>query len=158
MEPQIEAKKRKGKKPGPAGSLTQVRIARNKKRVLQALKEYQGFVSKACEEAGIGRTTFYHWVEDDPEFASAVKEIEEDRLDFVEDKAVERIKGIKDAKGNYVVPPSDTMIIFYLKTKGKGRGYIERMEVTDPGKNNPYENMSLNELIKEREKRLNEKS
>jgi|SRR6187402_687139 len=108
----------------------------NKKRaVLDNLKLSRGIISSACESADISRVTFYEWIKNDPEFASAVDEINESAIDFVESKLHQKINGIEcvtfNGKGEqvvYEVPPSDTAIIFYLKTKAKKRGYIERTE------------------------------
>lgn len=108
-----------------------------KKAVLDMLKRSRGIVSSACEGADISRVTFYEWVKTDPEFKEQVDEINESAIDFVESKLFQKINGIECAtitqKGEtvvYEVPPSDTAIIFYLKTKGKPRGYVERQEVT----------------------------
>lgn len=90
----------------------------HKKAMLEALEKSLGIVTSACRSAGIGRTTFYQWIKDDAEFAKDVKEIENVTLDFVESKLHKQI-----ADG---IP---TSTIFYLKTKGKNRGYIERQEI-----------------------------
>lgn len=113
-----------------------------KKRVLECLIEKRGIVSEACRAAGIGRSTFYLWASEDEDFKKATEEAQEEAIDYVEGKLFERITGVKvykgvDAEGNEIIydtPPSDTAIIFYLKTKGKKRGYIEKSEVgfTDP--------------------------
>ena len=74
---------------------------------------------------------------EDPEFKAGVEEASEVAIDYVEGKLFERISGVKIKKGTdqdgediiYDQPPSDTAIIFYLKTKGKKRGYIEKNEV-----------------------------
>lgn len=105
----------------------------NKKAVLAALTDSRGIVSTACENANVGRSTFYEWMNDDPEFKAAVEAVNEEAIDFVESKLFERINGVSmaDKDGNiYSTPPSDTAIIFYLKTKAKKRGYIERTELT----------------------------
>lgn len=91
--------------------------AHNKKAVLDALEKSLGVVTTACKESGISRRTFYSWKEEDEEFAKAVNEIQEVSLDFAESKLLTRIK-----------KEDTTAIIFYLKTKGKGRGYIERSD------------------------------
>lgn len=106
-----------------------------KRTVLDMLKRSRGIVSSACESADISRVTFYEWVKTDPEFAAEVEEINESAIDFVESKLYQKINGVECAtvtqKGEtvvYEVPPSDTAIIFFLKTKAKKRGYVERTE------------------------------
>lgn len=104
--------------------------------MVAALHKSLGVVKTACAEVGISRQTHYRWLEEDPEYKQAVEDVGEDAIDFVESKLFEKIDGISvsnttDDEGKpkvYTVPPSDTAIIFYLKTKGKKRGYIERTE------------------------------
>ena len=93
-----------------------------KKKVLQALEKLDGHISQACKGAGISRSIFYLWKDQDKEFADAVEEIVEASIDLVEGKLMEKIKD-----------GDTTCIIFFLKTRGKDRGYVERQEVT--GKN-----------------------
>lgn len=88
-----------------------------KKAILEALEKSLGVVTTACKNVGIGRTTYYQWLKDDEDFATQVKDIDEVALDFAESKLHKQI-----ADGNV------TATIFYLKTKGKHRGYIERVE------------------------------
>lgn len=104
---------------------------RNKKAVLETLKKSMGIISTACEKAGIGRTTFYEYMKTDPEFKAEVEAINERSIDFVESKLFEKMSGVRvqGQNGVYAIPPSDTALIFYLKTKGKNRGYVERQEV-----------------------------
>lgn len=89
-----------------------------KKAILSALEESCGIISTACKSISMPRSTFYNWMNADPEFKDAVEELQEYTLDVVESELHKQIK-----KGD------TTAIIFYLKTKGKKRGYIERQEV-----------------------------
>lgn len=107
----------------------------HKKQLLKALEKSKGIVSTACETVGLSRTIFYEYVNTDPEFKQAVEEINEAAIDFVESKLHEKINGVTvqtyNSKGEPVIyeqPPSDTAIIFFLKTKGKKRGFVERTE------------------------------
>lgn len=109
----------------------------NKKAMIEALKKSLGVIKTACAVVGIARQTHYRWLEEDPEYKQATEDIGEEAIDFVESKLFEKIEGISMTQGTddegkpkvYTVPPSDTAIIFYLKTKGKKRGYIERTEL-----------------------------
>lgn len=108
-----------------------------KKALVVALQTYHGIISDACRKVGISRQTYYDWLKNDPEFKAAAEETQEEAIDFVESKLFEKVSGVKvgkhDSEGELVVyeqPPSDTAIIFYLKTKAKKRGYIERQEIT----------------------------
>lgn len=93
--------------------------ARRKGAFLRALDESLGIISTACRAAKISRTTFYTWLRNDPEFAECVREIEERQIDEVEGALLSRIR-----------EADTTAIIFYLKTKGKTRGFSERLELT----------------------------
>lgn len=106
--------------------------------MIEALRANLGRVSRAVETVDISRQSHYNWMNNDPEYAEAVKAIDEAAIDHVEAKLFEKIDGVKVQRGTtedgepivYDVPPSDTAIIFYLKTKGKKRGYVERQEIT----------------------------
>lgn len=107
-----------------------------KKEFLSVLEKYQGNVSNACISFGISRTTHYNWVNDDPWYKSQVEDIGESVIDFVENKLLSRINGITMATQTpegetiiYTEKPSDACIIFYLKTRAKHRGYVEKNEV-----------------------------
>lgn len=89
-----------------------------KKEMIEALKKSLGVVTNACNKVGINRSTHYDWLKDDPEYKAEVLDIEDIAIDFVESKLHQSINN-----------GSDTAIIFYLKTKAKKRGYIERQEL-----------------------------
>ncbi len=91
----------------------------HKKAMIDALEKSLGIVTTACKNVGIGRTTFYEWMKDDKQFEKEVNEIQNIALDFAESQLH---KQIGDG--------STAATIFYLKTKGKKRGYIERQEIT----------------------------
>lgn len=91
----------------------------HKKAILEALEQSLGIVTTACKKVGVGRTTFYQWLKDDEEFKKQVDDISNITLDFAESQLHKQIKD-----GN------TSATIFYLKTKGKKRGYIERQEIT----------------------------
>tara|TARA_Y100000114_G_C11763694_1_gene331628 strand:+ start:2095 stop:2448 length:354 start_codon:yes stop_codon:yes gene_type:complete len=90
-----------------------------KKALLKALEKSLGVVTSACKNVGVGRTTYYDWYNNDPEFAKKVDELENVALDFAESQLHRQI-----AENN------TSATIFYLKTKGKQRGYVERTEHT----------------------------
>jgi len=98
------------------------KIEHTKKALLEALEKSLGVVTTACKKAGIGRTTFYEYYKNDPEFKLAVDELQDVALDFAESQLHKQI-----GEGN------STATIFYLKTKGKKRGYVERQEVQKVG-------------------------
>lgn len=89
-----------------------------KERVLEALTKSLGIVTNACKAANVSRSEFYTWKIDDKDFLAAVDDVEDIAIDFAETSLHDQIR-----EGN----PTST--IFYLKTKGKKRGYVERTEV-----------------------------
>ena len=95
----------------------------NKKAdMLKALEVTLGIVTSACILAKVSRSQHYHWMNIDPEYKISVLDMDNVALDFAETSLHEQIKD---------KVPSST--IFYLKTKGKRRGYIETtsIEVTE---------------------------
>jgi len=93
-----------------------------KKQIVKTLQEsVNGTFSGVCKKIGIGLTKAYKLKKEDPEFAAAVNEArrqsKEIGLDMAEAKLLEAIN-----KGDM------TGIIFYLKTQGKSRGFIEKIQ------------------------------
>lgn len=85
--------------------------------MIQALTKSLGIVTLAAKEVGIANSTHYDWLKDDEEYRKDVDGIADVAIDFVESKLHKNID-----QGD------TTAQIFYLKTKGKKRGYIERTE------------------------------
>ena len=91
-----------------------------KESMLKALEKSLGIVTVACKKADIPRSTFYKWMREDKEFKEEVRDIENIALDFAESHLHKQIRDYN----------STAATIFYLKTKGKHRGYVERQEIT----------------------------
>ncbi len=97
-----------------------------KEKFLEALARGYGIIATACEAVKVGRTTYYRWYNSDPVFKERVDEITETQVDFVESKLMQSINA-----------NDTTAIIFYLKTKGKKRGYSDKVlpaPVKEPSK------------------------
>jgi hypothetical protein len=96
----------------------QGRTRQQKKAMLEALKATLGIVTAASEKAGVGRDSHYRWMKSDRKYRRAVEELADVALDFAETQLLRQMKA---------GAPAST--IFYLKTKGRHRGYIERRDV-----------------------------
>ena len=94
------------------------KIQHTKKALLKALEETLGIVTSACKMVGVNRSTYYKYYNEDADFKEEVDSISDIALDFAESQLHKQIE-----EGN------STSTIFYLKTKGKKRGYIEKSEV-----------------------------
>lgn len=97
---------------------------KDKNKFIESLKAAGGIVAKACEVAGICRSTYHRWYNDDAEFAEKVDEITETQIDFVESKLMTLINN-----------GDTTATIYYLKTKGRKRGWSEKVQpepITQP--------------------------
>lgn len=89
------------------------------------LTKCMGIVSKACQTAGIDRSTYYEWRKIDPEWAALCDACNEYVLDQVESVLFDKILIEKDS----------TCTIFFLKHRAhkiKDREYIERKEHSGP--------------------------
>ncbi len=104
----------------------QDRTEKHKLAMLEALEKTLGVVTGACKIVGIDRTTHYQWLKDDEAYKQAVKSIDDVAIDFAESHLHKQIgKGGTQAT------------IFYLKTKGKKRGYVEKQELDVSGEFKP---------------------
>jgi hypothetical protein len=106
-----------------------------KAAMLEAMRYTLGNVTEATAQAGISRKTHYQWMQTDPEYRENVDAITEAAIDFVEGKLFQLIDGptrtIETPEGVKTVKdaPNVAAVIYFLKTRGKARGYVERHEV-----------------------------
>ena len=63
-------------------------------------------VSAACRESGIGRKTFYHWIDRDPSFVEDLKQAQDEKNEVIESALYEKAK-----RGDVI------SMIFWLKAK-----------------------------------------
>ena len=108
--------------------------------MLVALESSLGVVTTACKIVKMNRSNHYDWMNSDDVYRKAVDEIQDVAIDFAESQLHKQIQ-----EGN------TTATIFFLKTKGKKRGYIERSEYqinTDKPDFSGYTTQELIELAK----------
>lgn len=74
-------------------------------------------ISATCKKIGISRRTYYKWCENNPEFKNLVNDELESLIDLAETKLQQNIMEGKEQS-----------IFFFLRTKGKSRGYIETVD------------------------------
>ena len=86
--------------------------------MIEALTKSLGIVTLACKEVDIARQTHYRWMQEDEKYRRDVEDVADIALDFAESKLHKQID-----------KEDTTATIFYLKTKGRKRGYIERQEI-----------------------------
>lgn len=78
-----------------------------------------GNISEVAKSLNVSRTTVYEWINTDEKFKKALDDQQEALIDFAESSLLKSINN-----------GSDTATIFFLKTKGKKRGYVERTELS----------------------------
>ncbi|MBO4234076.1 hypothetical protein FO675_07140 [Riemerella anatipestifer] len=111
----MDKSKKKIKVAKAEGMTTEEKILHNKELLLSCLKDTLGIVNSACIKAGIARDTYYRWYRADKEFRRRADDITETQIDVAEASLLRKIKD-----------GDTTSIIFYLKTRGKDRGYMEK--------------------------------
>ena len=85
---------------------------------IKVLEANAGNVTMACKKIGITRQTYHNWIDRFDDFREQVESVHESLIDFAESALMKKIK-----EGD------TTSIIFFLKTKGRRRGYIEKYDV-----------------------------
>lgn len=86
-------------------------------RIAEVYRKKACNITATCAALNISRRTFYNKKEKSKKFQELLSEADESMLDFAESKLMEHINN------NDI-----TSLIFFLKTKGKKRGYVERTE------------------------------
>jgi len=135
--------KRNGKLPPQLQKANEIRHEmqqENKAKFLQAFEAKAGNISAAAKAIGITRTQYHKWRSSDPAFAQACEDVKEGLIDMAETMLLSEMRN-----GNIAA------IIFFLKTQGKKRGYVERTEIAPPP-----QSYDLSKLSREERRQLYE--
>jgi hypothetical protein len=110
------------------------RLTKKQNRFLEAFEKHATNISRACKSVGIERQTHYDWKSRNLTYKAKIEAIEESMIDFAESVLY---KNMKDGK--------EQSILFFLKTRGRKRGYIEKQEITQETKVS-YESQTLKDI------------
>ena len=108
-----------------------------KAAMLEALEKSLGIVTSAAKSVGIRRETHYAWLNEDAEYKEKVNSLSDVALDFAESQLHKQIQNGEVSS-----------TIFYLKTKGKKRGYIESQRIAYENDNGEVDNTLSVRIIK----------
>tara|TARA_R100000781_G_C3973427_1_gene90971 strand:+ start:99 stop:482 length:384 start_codon:yes stop_codon:yes gene_type:complete len=107
-----------------------------KEQLQQAIQNSGGFVSVASNNLNCTRKTIYNYLEKYPELKEMLQDIKEQYLDMAEAKLIEKIRS-----------GATPELLFYLKTQGKSRGYVEKQQI-DLSSNDEQINKIEIEIVK----------
>jgi len=93
------------------------KLNQNQKNFVEVFEKNACNIKHTCQKVNIDRQTYYNWMSKNSTFKKLIHDCHEGLIDFAETKLMEKIKD-GDTTAN----------IFFLKTKGKGRGYVEKVE------------------------------
>lgn len=88
-------------------------------QIAEALRKNGGILSSVAAAFRISSSEITRRIQNSPALQAVRYEAQESVLDLAESKLIQNIQ-----------KNDNTAIIFFLKTKGKHRGYVERQEVT----------------------------
>ena len=111
-------------------------LSPKKAKMVLAMVKHDGNITQSCKEIGLDRSTHYKWLETDEEYKRQIEEIPEMFLDEAEMILREKIR-----------EKETVSVLFFLKTQGKKRGYVERTETDNIGK--APVNLVINGLTRE---------
>lgn len=89
-----------------------MKLTKEQYEFLKVLEDSMGVISLALDTSGVSREDYDMWMEE-VRFKTKVEEVSERLLDYVENRLLRQIN-----EGNLQA------IQFYLKTKGRNRGYV----------------------------------
>jgi hypothetical protein len=115
--------------------LPQIREMRKKKW----LDSYRRTFNKtsACKAIKVNRSTVWRWVQNDPEFSESLQDLEEQMLDEAEGALM---KLVREADFR--------AIKFLLQTKGRSRGYGEKLQIEKTTKHETIDTKRLELILK----------
>lgn len=117
--------KRKEEKPGKREKLVPIKKRsrwHSLAELQKALRESGGYVTHAAKLAGMSYNALALRIKQNPELQAALDEALEEKLDYAENQLQKLIKAEELGA-----------ICFFLKTKGKKRGFVERVEQEHSG-------------------------
>ena len=88
-----------------------------KKKIVNAIVDSGGIMNVIAKRCGCCYMTIFRKLRKWPDLKELLELEKEKTLDMAESQLIKKIEN-----------GDNTMIIFYMKTKGKSRGYIERSE------------------------------
>jgi len=99
-------------------------LAISDEQIIEALEKSAGMQTEAARKLDMSYDTFWRRVAKSETLKAKITEINERALDFAESKLLQTMKNDSEPKVQL------TALIFFLKCKGKRRGYVERQELT----------------------------
>jgi len=94
-----------------------MKLTEKQKLFLEHFETTATNIKQTCEKIGVSRSRYYEWYKVDT-FKKLVDDIVEGLIDDVESQLYSNIMDGKEAS-----------IFFFLKTRAKHRGYVEKQEI-----------------------------
>jgi predicted transcriptional regulator len=118
------------------GTRSDVRESFSQEQVAEALSLAGGVQADAARILGCSRATINGYVRRYPHLQELIIQVREETLDLAESQLIKKMK-----EGNM------TAVIFFLKTQGKQRGYIEKGEAPQKQDDGPdFSKLATEEL------------